>query len=87
MIQNPTPTTFFVLLVGVSTFILIMLLPSLIELKRPKDAGPRMIMDYAFFALPEVGETIEVGIEEQKFDLTLVQKLASIIAVLPNIEV
>jgi hypothetical protein len=87
MIQNPTPTTFFVLLAGVSTFILIMLLPSLVELKRPKDAGPRMIMDYTFFTLPEIGETIEIGIGEQRFDLTVVQKLASIIAVLPNIEV
>jgi hypothetical protein len=88
MIPNPTPTTFILLILGVSTFIFITLLPALLELKRPKDAGPRLIMNDVPVLQPQVREGILiVNVEEDHiFDQTLVKKIADIIAVLPNLE-
>jgi hypothetical protein len=90
MILNPTPTMFIILIFGVSTFIFIMLLPALFELKRPKDAGPRKIMDN-IIAVPQfqLGRIISLmNVEEEKlgFDQVLVKKTADIIAFLPNLE-
>lgn len=88
MIPNPTPTTFILLILGVSTFIFITLLPALLELKRPKDAGPRLIMNDVPVLPPQMRESILiVNVEEDyRFDQTLVKKIADIIAVLPNLE-
>lgn len=68
--------------------ILITFLPAFLELKKPKDAGPRMIMG----VIPELkGHMRFVPItnmeEEQKFDSSLIQTMATIIAVLPSLEV
>jgi len=86
----PNPTTLIMLLLGVSVFIFIMLLPALIELKRPKDAGPRIIMDDVITASrfqARVAVPLS-SIEEEKFglDKTIVKKIADIIAFLPNLE-
>jgi len=80
---NPNPTTFIMLILGVFTFILIMLLPAFLELKKPRDAGPRIIMDN-IVAIPQL-KTI---VEEEKFvlDHALYRKIAEILAVLPNLE-
>lgn len=90
MILNPTPTTLIALFFGVSTFIIIMLLPALFELKRPKDAGPRIIMDDIIIAQYFQGrKTFPLqSIEEEKFgfDQVIVKKIADIIAALPNME-
>jgi len=90
MIPNQTPTTLIMLLFGVSVFIFVMLLPALLELKKPKDAGPRMIMDDIIITqhLQQRGIIPLASIEEEKFgtDLTIVKKIADIIAVLPNLE-
>jgi len=71
------------LILGVFTFILIMLLPAFLELKKPRDAGPRIIMDN-IVAIPQL-KTI---VEEEKFvlDHALYRKIAEILAVLPNLE-
>jgi len=87
MIPNPNPTTFIILMFGVSTFIFIMLLPALLELKRPKDAEPRMIADDANFTQLKTSMPLVNVEEEQRFDQVLVKKIADIIAVLPNLEV
>ena len=79
----PNPMTFIVLFLGVSTFILIMLLPAFLELKKPRDAGPRTIMNNIIL-IPQ----LPVIMEDEKIvlDQTLRQKIASIIAFLPNLE-
>jgi hypothetical protein len=88
MIPNPTPTTFIMLILGVSTFIFIMLLPAILELKRPKDAGPRMITDDAHFTHPKIRNMPIANVEEEQgFDQILIKRIADIIAVLPNLEV
>jgi len=83
MFPTPNPMTFIVLILGVSTFILIMLLPAFLELKKPKDAGPRTIMNNIIL-IPQ----LPVIMEDEKIvlDQALRQKIASIIAFLPNLE-
>jgi hypothetical protein len=87
MIPNPNPTTFFTLIVAISIFIFIMLLPALVETKKPKDAGPRIIMEN-FSLIPEVkGKTLLPNIEdEHKFDQTIIQKVAETLRFLHNLE-
>lgn len=88
MALNPNPMTFIMLILGIFLFILIMLLPALWELKRPKDAGPRVIMDNILLVRPQTRKaTLTVNLEaEQKFDQTLAKKIADVISVLPNLE-
>ncbi|MDH7477951.1 MAG: hypothetical protein QHH17_06180 [Candidatus Bathyarchaeota archaeon] len=88
MFPNPTPTTLILLTMGVSILILIMLLPSIIELKKPKDAGPRIILDYANdmqTLWKEAIPTLDVE-EEHMLDKMLVKKIVEVISVLPNLE-
>jgi hypothetical protein len=76
------------LILGVSTFIFIMLLPALLELKKPRDAGPRMIIDDAHFTQPKITTMLIANVEEEQgFDQVLVKKIADVISVLPNLEV
>jgi hypothetical protein len=88
MIPNPTPTTIMLLTIGVSTLIFIMLLPSLLELKKPKDAGPRIIIGYTYDmqTLWKVSMPIMDVEEERVFDKTLAKRIVDIISVLPNLE-
>jgi hypothetical protein len=83
MVPNPNPMTFIVLILGVSTFILIMLLPAFLELKKPRDAGPRTIMNN-IIAIPQLPTIMED--EKLILDPTLYQKIAEILVVLPNLE-
>jgi hypothetical protein len=79
-------------IVAMPILIFIMFLPALVELKRPKDSGPRIIMD----KIPEVkGQTTHIislqnifNVEEElRLDHSIVQKISKIIEVLPNLEV
>jgi hypothetical protein len=76
------------LILGVSTFIFIMFLPALFELKKHKDAGPRLIMNDAPVMQTKMKAVLIVNVEEEYgFDQMLVKKMADVMAVLPNIEV
>jgi hypothetical protein len=88
MIQNLTSIV-TLLILGTPIFILIMLLPILVELKKPKDSGPRMIMDnVSEVPIPFMRVIPLTNIEEeQKFDSALIQTLAKIIGALPSLEV
>jgi hypothetical protein len=88
MIQNLT-SIIAILIVTTPILILIMFLPALLELKKPKDDSPRMIME----SIPTVNMRLSrvipiVNIEdEQKFDRSLIQTLTRIIEALPSLEV
>jgi hypothetical protein len=75
-------------MVTIPALILIMFLPAFIELKKPKDAGPRRITA----EIPEVNLYITRFIpianieDEQIFDSSLIQTIANFIAVLPSLE-
>jgi hypothetical protein len=75
------------LIFGVSAFLFIMLLPALLELKKPKDAGPRRILEDS--TLNQLGiklVSIERTEEKMELDLTIAKRIAEVMAVLPNIE-
>jgi hypothetical protein len=82
MIPASALTSTLMLLFGVITFILIMLLPAIIEMKKPKDAGPKILENDAHH-----GTNLLADIESYaKFDWTIVKRVAEIIATLPNLE-
>ena len=77
-----------ILILGIPILILIMLLPPLLELKKPKDGGPRMIMDSISEVQIQIMRMIPIASieDEQKFDSALIQPLAKIIEVLPGLD-
>lgn len=91
----PTPTInlrLMLLFLSILTFIFIMLLPSIIELKKPRDPGPRMIKDYNYVTLHDLeAEFIFVKNEHYpeealKADRSIFGEVMAILAVLPNLE-
>ncbi|NWF87008.1 hypothetical protein HXY32_04285 [Candidatus Bathyarchaeota archaeon] len=88
MIPNPTLTTFILLIFGVAAFVILMLLPALYEIKKPKDAGPRRFMNEIPILYAKMVKTIPiVNMEEDlKFSQPPIPKILDIIAVLPNLE-
>ena len=87
MIPNLT-SIIAILILGIPILILIMLLPPLLELKKPKDGGPRMIMDNISEVQIQIMRMIPIASieDEQKFDSALIQPLAKIIEVLPGLD-
>jgi len=88
MIPNLTQTLAIVVL-GTSLFFLIMFLPALLELRKPKDSGPRMIMEKVpeFHAQPSLFMSMPNIEEEIRFEHSLIQRLTKIVEVLPSLEV
>jgi hypothetical protein len=88
MIPNLT-SIIAILILGIPILILIMLLPALLELKKPKDGGPRMILDNISEVQIQIMRMIPIASieDEQKFESALIQSLAKIIEVLPSLEV
>lgn len=87
MVPNPTLATFFLTILGVLTFVLIMFLPTLFELKRPKDAGPRIIMNNTLFMQEITRNNLLLNIEEeQRFDQAIINRIVRTIYILPNLE-
>lgn len=85
----PNLTTIIIIIVTTPILILITFLPAFIELKKPKDRGPRRIIaEISEVNLCITRFTPIVNIEdEQKFDSSLIQKMAKIIEILPSLEV
>jgi hypothetical protein len=82
MIPASALTSAIMLFFGVITFIIIMLLPAIIELKKPRGAGPKMLENNAQYEI-----SLLVNIESDiKFDWTIIKRVAEIIAILPNLE-
>ena len=89
MMLNPTLTMLIMLCFGVLIFVFIMLLPALLELKKPKDAGPRtMLNDVTVLQQLQVMQKISIANMEEDlaFDQMAVKKIANVIAMLPNLE-
>jgi hypothetical protein len=85
----PNLTLIIILLaLGTPILILIMFLPVLLELKKPRDAGPRLIMENISEVQIQMRAVSIVSMEEeQKFDRALIRMLAKIIEVLPSMEI
>ncbi len=88
--MNPNLTSIIALLaLGTPVLIVIMFLPAVFELKKPKDRGPRLIMDDSLDEhMRLVGAVRFVNIEEeQRFDGSIIQSLMAKIDFLPSLEV
>lgn len=86
MTPNLNSATFFTLTIGMLIFIFLMLLPAIIELKKPKDAGPRVITE-DFSLTRWIEGDILLNIEdEHMFDQNAVQNVAEVLQFLPNLE-
>ena len=85
----PNLTEIILIIITTPALILIMFLPAFLELKKPKDGGPRMITT----EIPKVNLCMMHFIplasieDEQKFDRSLIQTMVKTIAVLPSLEV
>jgi hypothetical protein len=86
MVSDQAFTTFISLILGVSAFILIMFLPALLELKKPKDAGSRNVSENASNSMDALSlQSIEKE-EKRRLDTEIAKKISEIIAFLPNLE-
>jgi len=73
-------TMVIILVHGMLAFILIMLLPAFPEIKRPKDAGPRMIAGCSLDAWLRMGEMLILNMEkEERCDQIIVTRLTAIL--------
>ncbi len=76
------------LVLGLPVFLLIMLLPTVLELKKPKDAGPRLIMADISGVTTFVWHAPHlVNIEvEEKSDFRMLPAIGKLLMVLPNLD-
>ena len=87
MILSPTLTTFIILLFGVITFVLTMFLPALLELKKPRDAGPRIITENS--PTWKMWNQLSISIadmEENVLKQAFTGEITNVLSVLPNLE-
>jgi hypothetical protein len=88
MALNLDSTGLTMLLCGVSAFIFLMLFPAILELKKPKDAGPRTIIEEMLFQrfglrVPMMDDSKE---EVHMLDTATSGQIFEIISALPNLE-
>ena len=83
----PNLDLIIIILVTAPILLLITFLPAFIELKNPKDDGPRVIAIKTENSVHLARFIPLANMEdEQTFNVSLKQKIASIIAVLPSLE-
>lgn len=89
MTPSPNLNMFIMLTIGVSAFIIIMLLPALLELKKPKDAEPKPISNLVPSSKLGTIEIPLVDIEKgyEKEETISMKPIIDLIAFLPNLEV
>ena len=85
MLENLPQTMFVALAFGVVIFVLFMFLPALLELRRPRDAGPRKIVEDV-----SAGRKLEIASMEEtekiEVDQAIVKRISNILSTLPNLE-
>jgi hypothetical protein len=85
MLENLSQTMFVALAFGVVMFVLFMFLPALLELRKPRDAGPRKIMEDTSgdrkLKIASMEETEEIDVDQ-----AIVKRLSNILSALPNLE-
>ncbi len=86
MITALSLTDIVTIFLGVSTFLLVSLLPAIVELKRPKDKGPRTMPGTILAGTQTVSKSLKGMEEETGFDRVLAGKIAGLISILPNLE-
>ena len=86
MLGDTTQLSFITLFFGVVMFILVMFLPAFLELRKPRDAGPRRIEGNVVSSKYQVQLASIERPEENEADLALIKRIVNILSVLPNLE-
>ncbi|MCS7124679.1 MAG: hypothetical protein NZ932_04605 [Candidatus Bathyarchaeota archaeon] len=93
MIPTPNPlSTITLLSFGILSFIIFMLMPSIIELKKPKDPGPRVIRDFDYVVLHDLEAKFSSVKDENpadkmsKIENLAIKEVAAVLTFLPSIE-
>jgi len=91
MIPTSALTSIITLFLAVLTFLIVMLMPALFELKKPKDAGPRIMLEDTLYskilnASPNI-PLLDVDDEKVELDQEIIKRMAKVLAVLPRLEV
>jgi hypothetical protein len=88
MIPSQIPNALFTsLAVAIAMIIILFFLPAIIELKKPKDAGPRIIDDNPAKITLGMLKIPIIDIEErQKLTYQSIIKNAAFLCIIPNIE-
>jgi hypothetical protein len=81
-------SVFAVVVLGTPILLFIMFLPTVLELKKPRDAGPRLIMgDILGVATQVVQVPLIMNIEEDhEYNAVLIPAIGSILSFLPKLE-
>ncbi len=81
------PDVSLVFVLGAPILLLIMLLPSVLELKKPRDAGPRFIMDNFSGISQLINMAPLVNIEEgPQIEAKLASSIAGVLSFLPKLD-
>jgi hypothetical protein len=86
----PNLTAIIIIMITTPVLILIMFLPAFIELKKPKDGGPRRItaeIPKGNVCITHFIPIANIEAEQKLVDRSLIQTIAKIIEVLPSLEV
>jgi hypothetical protein len=91
MIPTSALTSIITLFLAVLAFIIVMLMPALFELKKPKDAGPRIMLEDMLYlqilnASPNI-PLLDVDDEKVELNQNIIEKMVKVLAVLPKLEV
>jgi hypothetical protein len=91
MIPTSALTSIITLFLAVLAFIIVMLMPALFELKKPKDAGPRIMLEDTLYlqiinASPNI-PLLDVDDEKVELNQNIIEKMVKVLAVLPKLEV
>lgn len=87
MMPDASPL-FALFVLGAPVFLFLMFLPAVVELKKPQDAGPRLITESTLnVAFPTVDLGSLVNIESgTQIDLTLTTALSGFLSFLPKLD-
>jgi len=91
MIPTSALTSIITLFLAVLAFIIVMLMPALFELKKPKDAGPIIMLEDMLYlqilnASPNI-PLLDVDDEKVELNQNIIEKMVKVLAVLPKLEV
>jgi len=86
MLEDLFPTSTAMMVLEIALVTLVMFLPALVELRKPKDAGPRRISEEPDQLPPQIKLASMERTEQFKIDQALAKKIVKIISVLPNLE-
>jgi len=86
MIQDLLSSPMSIMIFGASFFTFVMFLPAVLELKKPKDAGPRRIVenDSVIHYAPKIVPIEDT--DEFPVDRSLIKRLGELISALPDLE-